>query len=556
MYPLENNWLKNRLLPLSFVLLLTIAAAFIAQTHPSVRLKISKASGAVYYVSPSGDDNNPGVETSPWRTIQKGVNALSPGDGLIVLEGNYPERVTINNSGTSNARITIEAKGTVTTRGFVVNAGYINLTGFTLTAVSCDWGEQASGIYIRGDYAIVSGNYAYNNPLYGIATAPESEGAIIQNNRINRSVMAGLEIHGTGHLVMKNEVWATVQRHSSGCTGDADGIRFFGNGHIFRKNYIHDIHFDGNLVTDAHIDCFQTWSDQYHLSAANIIIEQNYCEALTHNSQDDHGTGAMLSNSSNVLIKNNIFTSFRGINEASSGSNTGLKIINNTLVSDISFPVDGLYPMAISANLNGAIVKNNIFYNFNSYTINGNVSGADVSDNIAYKSNGQSPQLGGCTNCIIADPEFVNPSANDYHLQAGSPAIDAGANVLSHVINDYDGYVRPYQSAFDIGAYEYGSGPGVSPNPTPTATPAPTPTPYKPFSPFPTLRPPSSPTPSTAPLIPGDANGDGKVDGQDYLIWVDNYGIINEGEFSLGDFNGDKRVDGQDYFIWLDNYNT
>jgi len=63
----------------------------------------------------------------------------------------------------------------------------------------------------------------------------------------------------------------------------------------------------------------------------------------------------------------------------------------------------------------------------------------------------------------------------------------------------------------------------------------------------------ASPSPSGT-LKPGDANGDGRVDGLDYVIWVDNYGIMSEGEFSLGDFNGDRRVDGLDYVIWVDNY--
>ncbi|MCA9099929.1 MAG: trypsin-like serine protease [Planctomycetales bacterium] len=56
----------------------------------------------------------------------------------------------------------------------------------------------------------------------------------------------------------------------------------------------------------------------------------------------------------------------------------------------------------------------------------------------------------------------------------------------------------------------------------------------------------------TAVAIPGDANGDGAVNGDDYLIWADTFGTFpSPGELS-GDFNADGRVDGQDYFIWLD----
>jgi len=65
---------------------------------------------------------------------------------------------------------------------------------------------------------------------------------------------------------------------------------------------------------------------------------------------------------------------------------------------------------------------------------------------------------------------------------------------------------------------------------------------------------PTPPVPTGTPQAkPGDANGDGKVDGQDFVIWLDNYGKTDAG-ISDGDFNNDKKVDGQDYLIWLDNY--
>ena len=48
---------------------------------------------------------------------------------------------------------------------------------------------------------------------------------------------------------------------------------------------------------------------------------------------------------------------------------------------------------------------------------------------------------------------FVNLAANNFHLSAGSPAIDSGATV--QLATDYDGVPRPQGAAYDIGAYEY-----------------------------------------------------------------------------------------------------
>jgi hypothetical protein len=52
------------------------------------------------------------------------------------------------------------------------------------------------------------------------------------------------------------------------------------------------------------------------------------------------------------------------------------------------------------------------------------------------------------------DPLFVNPAARDFHLQAGSPAIDKGIPV-SGLLQDPDGVSRPQGAGWDVGAYEY-----------------------------------------------------------------------------------------------------
>jgi M6 family metalloprotease-like protein len=61
----------------------------------------------------------------------------------------------------------------------------------------------------------------------------------------------------------------------------------------------------------------------------------------------------------------------------------------------------------------------------------------------------------------------------------------------------------------------------------------------------------STPTPS---LLLGDANEDGKVDGVDFVVWLNNYSTQALGGRTVGDFNEDSRIDGLDYVIWLSNY--
>jgi hypothetical protein len=92
------------------------------------------------------------------------------------------------------------------------------------------------------------------------------------------------------------------------------------------------------------------------------------------------------------------------------------------------------------------------------------------------------------------------------------------------------------------------------PNPTATQPPTnPTPTPT---TTLPTATPiPPSTTP-TGTRKPGDANSDSKVDGADYVIWLNHLGAISPSGSGEGDFNSDSKVDGADYVIWLNNFQS
>jgi hypothetical protein len=54
--------------------------------------------------------------------------------------------------------------------------------------------------------------------------------------------------------------------------------------------------------------------------------------------------------------------------------------------------------------------------------------------------------------------------------------------------------------------------------------------------------------------LSGDANGDGLVNGIDYIIWLNHFGVYLGGGVREGDFNGDGVVNGVDYVIWLGHF--
>ena len=57
---------------------------------------------------------------------------------------------------------------------------------------------------------------------------------------------------------------------------------------------------------------------------------------------------------------------------------------------------------------------------------------------------------------MVATPTelFVNPAGGDYHLRAGSPAIDRGTSTGA-AATDYEGHARPQGAGYDIGHDEF-----------------------------------------------------------------------------------------------------
>ena len=71
-----------------------------------------------------------------------------------------------------------------------------------------------------------------------------------------------------------------------------------------------------------------------------------------------------------------------------------------------------------------------------------------------------SPSVTGTGN-ITLPPGFVNLAGGDYHLQIGSPCIDAGTNVYAQTPDDLDGNPRIVDGTVDMGAYEKQNTPPV-----------------------------------------------------------------------------------------------
>lgn len=71
---------------------------------------VSLVTNNVYYVATNGNDNNVGSISSPWRTPQYGINAISPGDYLYIRGGTYGTGYLLGQSGGNYYGIRISNK--------------------------------------------------------------------------------------------------------------------------------------------------------------------------------------------------------------------------------------------------------------------------------------------------------------------------------------------------------------------------------------------------------------------------------------------------------------
>lgn len=79
---------------------------------PTGSLKLSSetravSTGYIYYIAPSGNDDNPGSLLYPWRTIYKATGLVQAGDTVYIRGGTYQESNIFYTSGAQTAPITI-----------------------------------------------------------------------------------------------------------------------------------------------------------------------------------------------------------------------------------------------------------------------------------------------------------------------------------------------------------------------------------------------------------------------------------------------------------------
>lgn len=414
-----------------------------------------------YYVSPAGNNSNLGRSTSmPKQTIQAAADLTAPGDTVYVMNGVYTNEcptcavVKLTRSGTSSAYIVYmnypghRPKLYFTGwQGFHIldGASYIRITGFE----------------IEGNTKALTRTEALNQP--GGCNDPKKS---IPESRFNGN---GIGVDGrTGghphHLIF-------TQNHIHHCGGAGIGVNQ-ADYLTVEDNFVYNNSWY-SIYANSGISLYQSWNFDTQGGYHNII-RRNLCfnnrqevPWAAGNCQITDGNGIIIDDNQNqqnnstlgpytgrTLIENNIVWHNGGAGILVFLSNHVDVVHNTTYWNNQSVAINA---GQIVANHSGDVrIFNNILVSLPGKKIN---SGSD-NKMIEY---GNNLHFGGGNatyfnpSCLIADPRFVNAGSlltPDFHLRAGSPAINAGSLQLTNSL-DYSRTARPVDIVPDIGAYEY-----------------------------------------------------------------------------------------------------
>lgn len=444
----------------------------------------------VYYVSLSGDDDNPGTFASPWRTIQHAADTIQPGDTVFVRTGTYVETVSFSTSGTEESPISFYAHPSeeVVIQGSIdlhQGVSFLKLSGFRLRDFSV-WGVSLSGdnhhvtlsgLDVSGGDAGIHFTVGYSGEeaWYGPVSDTTVENCTVYDceysaidctpGPCDRMIFRYLEVYGSGLEAGFGGDGLAVERgqdilvedcyiHDNGGDGiDLNSRNWDGNipGIVVRRNRVVRNHLTGiklwaggrienNLVTGqgllpAMLGAFPSTYEVVNNTIAYNMYDSTYSTRnyafLVGYPNDETGISAPVT----LTLANNIFA----FNTSSMvGGPTGLYLGENVTLTEHH----NLYWSREDGEIQAEFVTGHDVWFARGEIANGTWT--------TYTGQGQGN--------VTSDPLLASGwPAVDLHLRRGSPAISA-ASVDLAPDEDLDGNPRPLDGGVDIGAYEYDSG--------------------------------------------------------------------------------------------------
>ncbi len=463
------------------------------QSSASSQPSLPGGPGQTYYVAPNGDNANPGTREQPWASPGYGSRQLRPGDTLVILGGRYvlheyDADILTPPSGTAEAWITITGE----TGNRPILAGRDNLaTAINLSGVQY---VRIAKLEITHDDT-ASGEAAWFREGVEILGAPAAH-IILQDLYIHHVDEFGMNIQDVEDLqILNTRIEYAGFGALGGPAGEHGGWRdvvirgasLSWSGHYYQGG-------DGSNRPYDRPDGFGIEPSQGPILIENTLVEHNYGDGLDSKAANTAIRNTIVANNScdgvklwgpNSRIENSLIYGRGDGNPEPSPwaaiviapeeqANARFEIVNVTvddyLGHNYLMYVQYDYP-DVPAQVT---VRNTIFSSRGPeapiFTAPASVLVADHTlfyfpQNEVFLIHGERSftcadlaSLG--TGNLCSDPRFVRPAwgeAGDYHLQAGSPAIDHGGSAAlpPDLAFDLEGNPRLRGRAVDLGAYEF-----------------------------------------------------------------------------------------------------
>ncbi len=443
-------------------------------------MAVTAAPAADLYVNTAATGPETGTQQAPFRTIQAAVDAAADGDVVRVAAGTYNEDVRIDGKaitlegGYSTAWQRDLAGNTTTLTGtgdeavITLIAADATIDGFRITGgrgstEELPYSRHGGGIYSRDGSPTISNNviesndiqsadpnanvnfgggiYVSNAPMAtivnnvvrgnfadrGAGMAVFGQAALIQGNTVEDNVSVG--DHGGGLYIAVVDALITeniIRRNEVGRVltyGWGGGLIVFnaGNSAELSFNVVYDNYASGYGAGEF-IDEGATAVIHHELIYGNV--SKDGCEAVSAIAVDGGADGGSQATISHCTVVGNICeTVTRG---------NGLQVEGQSVVT----------------------VANSIFWNNG-----GDDFAVDGTSTLAVSYTDSQEPIAGTGN-ISADPLFVDETANDYRLSAGSPCIDA-----ADPASPFNEEPAPNGGRADMGRYGNSADAPISENP-------------------------------------------------------------------------------------------